>query len=232
MRRTLRGAAVLVVLAGAIGVSAMAVAMRNPFVDLDTVLPTDAQTSVDGGGTTEDPIDEEVDMSTVDLSGALTRPPSLEEVAGLPPYEWPWFAQGVQTPADAVADAPDLIAAMAQIVGFESYKVLSAERIVYPGGPDLEWRRAWLRVNDNELLRVGTQILTDDTIIPLDYANVVDYAGGTAQYRVEERRINLVLAVGSRLVTVDTVLITGAEGPLSLTSDELLRIAKGIIDNI
>ncbi|MEX1208120.1 MAG: hypothetical protein WEE36_05830 [Acidimicrobiia bacterium] len=231
MRRALRNAAVLVVLAAAIGVSAMAVAMQNPFVDLDTVLPADAQTSLDDRGSADDP-GNEGEMSVVDLSEALTRPPSLEEVAGLPPYEWPWFAQGVQTPADAVADAPDLIAAMAQIVGFESYKVLSAERIVYPGGPDLEWRRAWLRVNDNELLRVGTQILTDDTIIPLDYANVVDYAGGTAQYRVEERRINLVLAVGSRLVTVDTVLITGAEGPLSLTSDELLRIAKGIIDNI
>lgn len=231
MRRTLRHTAVLVVLAAAIGVSAMAVALQNPFVDLDTVLPTDAETSIDDRRTADDP-STEGEISVVDLSEALTRPPSLEEVADLPPYEWPWFAQGVQTPADAVADAPDLIAAMTRIVGFESYKVLSAERIVYPGGPDLEWRRAWLRVNDNELLRVGTQLLTDDAIIPLEYTNVVDYAGGTAQYRVQERRINLVLAVGSRLVTVDTVLVKGAEGPLSLTADDLLQIAKGIIDNM
>lgn len=206
--------------------------MRNPFVDLDTLLPTDAQTSVDDRDKADDPSNGEAELSVVDLSGALTRPLSLAEVSDLPPYEWPWFAEGVQTPSDAVADAPDLVAAITRIADLEQYKVLSAERVVYPDGPDLEWRRAWLRVSDNQLLRVGTQLIIDDTIIPLDYANVVEYAGGTAQYRAQERRINLVLVDGNRLVTIDTVLTTGSEGPLSLTPDDLLRIARGIIDNM
>lgn len=232
MRKKLRGTAALAVVTGVLAVSAMAVAAHNPFVDLDTLLPTDAETSIDDRATTDDPSSEQADLSIVDLTEALARPASLAGVADLPPYEWPWFAEDVPTPPDAVANAPDLIAALTQTADLAPYKVLSAERVMYPGGPDLEWQRAWLRVNDHQLLRVGTQLLADDTIVPLDYANVVDYADGTAQYRVQERRINLVLVVGSRLVTIDTVLITGAEGPLSLTAEDLLRMAEGIVNNM
>lgn len=212
--------------------SAIAVAVRNPFVDLDALLPANAPMSGDDQGTADDPPNEDADLAVVDFSEALTRDSSLAAVADLPPYEWPWFAAGVPTPPDAAAGAPDLVAAMRQTADFESLEVLSAEGVVYPDGPDLEWRRAWMRVSDDELLRVGTQSITDDAIIPLDYPNVVEYAGGTARYRVQERRINLVLVVGNRLVTVDMVLTSGSEGPLGLTSNDLLRMAKGIIDNM
>ena len=226
MRKALSSAIVLAVVGGAVAVSAIATAGRSPFIDLDTV-----QTTVGDQAATGDQ-SEEAAADVVDLSDALVRPASLMAVADLPPNEWPWFADGVQTPPDAVAEGADLVAAFSRTPGLADFKVLSAERKVYPGAADLQWRRAWLKVTNTELLRVGTQLVTDDIIIPQDYPNIVAYAGGSAQYRTEERRINLILVVGDRMVLIDVVLTNGSDGPLTLTADDLLRMASGVIDNM
>jgi hypothetical protein len=152
---------------------------------------------------------------------------SLEAVSVLPPFRWPWFADGVSTPPDALAAASDLVDLMTQVPALVDIKVLAAERPYGDPDPALQIRWAWLKVTDTELLRIGTQLITSDTAIPQE-GTIVTLPNGWSDVRTKTGAIITKLVIGDRLVLVDLTSTQGSE-VLSLTADDLLAIAASII---
>ena len=152
---------------------------------------------------------------------------SLDAVSVLPPFRWPWFPDGVSTPPDALAAATDLVELMTQVPALADLKVLAAERPYGDPDPALEIRWAWLKVTDTELLRIGTQLITPDTVIPQE-GTVVTLPDGWSDVRTKPGSIITKLVIGDRLVLVDLTSTQGSE-VLSLTADDLLAIAASII---
>jgi hypothetical protein len=152
---------------------------------------------------------------------------SLDAVAGLFPFQWPWFSDRVPTPVDALAGGQDLVAAITETPALEGFKILSAEQRLIAGQPDLAMRSAWLKVNDTELLRIGTQLVTPDVSVPQE-GTVTNQYGGQADVWTKTGAVYTKLLVGDRLVLVDLQSTTGAT-VLSMTPDELLAIGYAII---
>lgn len=157
--------------------------------------------------------------------------PSLDvaRAEGLFPFQWPWFSDEVPTPADALVGGSDLAGVLGSVSEFDGFKVLSAERWLIPGEADLQWRHAWVKVNDNELLAISTQLITDDLVIPAEGNPVLRYAGGEATVEVQTHAIYTRFVRGERMVLVDLQLVSPSPG-LSMTGDEVLALAEAIMD--
>lgn len=203
------------------GVVAVANADRAIFVDL---APDPATVE----------LERVVDAPETLVTDRVIRSESLDAVRdqGLLPFQWPWFADGVSTPEDAVAGATDLVGAISSVPDLSDLKVLSAERRVLPGGVDLDFRFAWIKLNDNELIRIGTQLLDGDTPPLAEGRAVVGYgADGEATIGGKPGAIHTTLVLGNRMAFVDLQAID-PEFPLSLTADDLLRIGESILRNL
>ena len=158
--------------------------------------------------------------------------PSLDEVdrQGLSPQDWQWFSDVVATPSDALAGGADLVAAMKGVPALAELKVLSAQALAFPDEEDLGWRGAWLKVSDHELLRVITQRLPADSVIPAVDGTRVSYANGEAVTTSKPGQLSVILVVADQMaiVRLQAVDPLGAEYP-AMTHSDLLEIAAGII---
>ncbi len=222
MTRTRRPLFIVAALALAIGIATAAGATRPIFTDLSTFTP-------DAPAVLEAP---DIEPEVVDRSDRIAAPSaSLDAVKTdrLTPPEWPWFSDDVPTPEDALAGGAELVATMRQVPAIADLKILSAEGRVSTSGPDLETQFSWLKLNDNELLRIGTQLITEDLIIPIGPSVLSEYAGGQAAVDSKPGAIHTRLIVGGRMVLVDIQAVRGSDGKLSMTADDLLKIAADII---
>ncbi len=157
---------------------------------------------------------------TPDTAGTFVSP-SLEEVGHLAPDEWPWFSDRVPVPLDAVAGGGEFVDVLFQVPALADYKILSAEREEFPGDErDLEWRLAWLKMSNQELLSINTQLLViEGASYPRPGIRDTTWSPGF---------IYTMLIIGNRQVGV-SAHATKLGGELSVTSEDLLEIAEEII---
>ena len=146
--------------------------------------------------------------------------PSLERVNHLRPNEWPWFSDRVPVPLDAVVGGGEFVDVLYQVPALADYKILSAEREEFPGERDLEWRSAWLKMSNQELLSINTQLLgIEGASYPRPGIRDTKWSPGF---------IYTMLIIGNRQVGV-SAHATRLGGGLSVTTDDLLEIAEQII---
>jgi hypothetical protein len=97
------------------------------------------------------------------------------------------------------------------------------------GEADLQWRLVWVKVNDNELLHIATQLLAADMAIPPEPSAVTVYAGGVATAEAKPGQIYTRYTRGDRMVIV-TLQAVSANNEVSMTSNVVLAIAGAIMD--
>ncbi len=157
---------------------------------------------------------------TTPVTGAFVSP-SLERVEGMRPNEWPWFSDRVPVPLDAVVGGGEFVDVLHQVPALADYKILSAEREEFPGDErDLELRLAWLKMSNQELLSINTQLLViEGASYPRPGIRDTKWSPGF---------IYTMLIIGNRQVGV-SAHATQLGGELSVTSEDLLEIAEQII---
>jgi hypothetical protein len=158
--------------------------------------------------------------------------PSLDAVRaqGLFPFQWPWFSSTVPTPADALAGGADLAAVLQSVPQLAAFKILSAQRKSIAGEPDLQWRHAWLKVDNGQVLFVATQLVTPDLVIPAEADTIKAHARGEAAVGTEDCATHIRFIRGGRMVIVDLQCVRLADR-LTLTPEDVLEIAVAIMDS-
>ncbi len=226
MTRTVRiviGIAVAVLL---VGVAATAVANRSAFQEVADH-PADASATVVPDIEPPPTEDEPTDVVINPLPT-----PSLDAVreADLLPFEWPWFADGVPVPEDALANGEDFVSAIGKVPGLADFKVLSATRMEAEAeGLDLGIRKAWLRVGPDEVMRIGTQRLTTMMTIPIGQGEaVISYGAGEAVVSSEPWEERVLYVIPGRQVIVELKAVGEHAIPVSMTSDQLLELASDL----
>ncbi len=148
--------------------------------------------------------------------------PSLEEVKDLRPNEWPWFSDRVPVPLHAIAGGSDFVEILYQVPALNGFTILSAERPTHDGA-DLQWRSAWLKVSDYELLEIRSSLFKPE-------ATAVWYPPpGIRESDWQPGLIYVNLIIGNRFVGMNARVTNLDEDVLSLTTDELFAIAEEII---
>jgi hypothetical protein len=222
--RAVSGVVGALALAGLVlGVTAIAGADRSPFQDFREVVDNMSADASEAG----------------DVPDIVSNPvpaPSLDAVraADLRPYEWPWFAEGVPVPPDALANGADLVAALGEVPGLAGFKVLAGEHMYADeDGADTGIRSAWLAVGSDEVLRIVTQRLTPTMAIPIGQGIVVtSYGRGEAIIESEPGRVEVIYATSSRMVIMRQLAVGDFDRSvsLSMSSDDLLKLAAELAE--
>jgi hypothetical protein len=192
-------------------------------VDQDSIPSGPVEASTEPQGEIPEPAEAPIQVWSESTALADVRE------AGLLPFQWPWFADNVQAPADAVAAASDLRDAIATIPDLSDFKVISAEEMHYqlPDGSVIDKGTAfvWLKVaEDQMMLLVSRNVVAGETPTYEAFDSgddgyqvvgdgsgeqQVPLVGGEPVIRVRDRwNIFTTLTDGSRVVMVELHAVT------------------------
>ncbi|MCU0280755.1 MAG: hypothetical protein MUE66_02750 [Acidimicrobiia bacterium] len=156
---------------------------------------------------------------------------SLDAVrqAGLLPFEWPWFSETVTAPADAVSAAPELRAAIGKVPSLSGFKMMSSDEVFAAAGPYLQIQSVWLKVNDTQMMLVGTHLIPEGETVELEeWVVAKPVPGGEVAVYTKPGAIMTTLIMGNRLVTVDLQAVV-QDFRFVFSENDLVEIGGAII---
>lgn len=211
--------------------------------DQDSIPSGPVEASTEPQGEVPEPVEAPIQVWSESTTLADVRE------AGLLPFQWPWFADDVQVPTDAVVAASDLRDAIATVPDLSYFKVMSAEEMHYQlsDGSVMDKGTAfvWLKVAEDQMMLLISRNVVDGetpTYEAFDsggdgYQVVGDGSGeqqvplivGEPVIRVRDRwNVFTTLTDGSRVVMVELHAVT-SDAELRFDGQGLADIATAVL---